>query len=799
MAFGANTPGLVPLIGPNGTLQIPSQFAGMFPQQPPIVPQVPTFAPGEVEGAALPPPPAVTPGAALPPTAFAPPPTAPSTPAPQPEIEMEPEQVRPPNLADATAKANEAIGGIRERQQTEQPKNALDMTMGALADKRAVIQAEGEVEAALGREEANVYASQEEADAAATKQRDAERERSLKEQAATRAELASAQDAYVNHKVDQGRWWSSRSTGQKIMAGIGLALGAAGGALVARDRGGPVVNPALDIITGAIQEDTRLQLADRDKLAATVGMKRDALGDLRQQYQDGEAAYQGVLSGNYRRAELKIKAAAATAKDPLAKLKLENLSADVGLKAAEAQQMAEAQEIAARQQKVENERADSANSRGWAELNLRRDELKLRRDEIAADRRAAEAAARAKGDGDALTRLRAEDKDLEERGIRDPSTGEYLLNPEGLAMTQRAAEIEKAADAQKDPNVAAVLRNEASIIRRDARTRFAAKGRNPDKASDVSQAYAAALTVHGLLSDIKDLRNNAGWESDISKTPEYQAMKSRYSSAKAITGKALQLGAMDAGTNEVLEQIFGGDPTQWRGTDASIDATLAMLEQRTGNLLASEGGFRGTFKFPASSFSKSKNTAVDEASKKIAGSKTPAEIEEAGRTSKVARYVYGSFGSETPRDKAARREADASLSTELPGVSEEQAAEIRKLTKIATGEDSKAAAAARTRLVTLATDKRPGIRAGTFAAMQEAGLDKELETATAALPEGERDAAQVVQKFRAREETVGDLEARAKSGEGAAMIRLAQLARAKGPQQQDAASALMRVSGRRKR
>jgi hypothetical protein len=245
-----------------------------------------------------------------------------------------------------TAGVDQTINAVRDRQDAEAPRTATQRALGALGDQRDIARAGAEIEGAVGRDEAAAYKAQADADAAAEKVRNAERERWKTEMDAARADLKSAQDAYVNHKVDQNRAWHSKSTGQKVLAGIGVALAGLGGALVARDTGRPVTNPALDMIMGAIQDDVRLQLAERDKLGAVAGMKRDAVGDLRQRYGDEEAAFQAIVAGNLRRTENQVKGIAAQAKDPKAKLAMENLSADLGLKAAEVEQAATDRELA---------------------------------------------------------------------------------------------------------------------------------------------------------------------------------------------------------------------------------------------------------------------------------------------------------------------------------------------------------------------------------------------------------------------------------------------------------------------
>lgn len=73
------------------------------------------------------------------------------------------------------------------------------------------------------------------------------------------AEKAKAQydaESTKLSKMDMKDWWSTRSTGQTIVAAISLAMGAIGGALTG--RGG---NTALEVIDKAMDNDYRLQRA----------------------------------------------------------------------------------------------------------------------------------------------------------------------------------------------------------------------------------------------------------------------------------------------------------------------------------------------------------------------------------------------------------------------------------------------------------------------------------------------------------------------------------------------------------
>jgi hypothetical protein len=789
---------LVPLTGPYGTYQIPSQVAPAFGMDPAAFGPPPTFQPGELEGAVL----GDVPRVAEPPlppqlpymAPEQPPDVAPSVtrgplsgPAPQPLIG--PDETVPMPAPRAP-----------EPQQAAAPApGSLPSMYANIEQRKDIARRRGEVEGQAATAEADILDEANREDDRLAKERQVARDAANKEIGAARAKQASALDAYVNHKVDQNRLWHSMGTGSKIMAGIGIMLSGLGNALAKK---GDARNPALDMIMGAIQDDVRLQLAERDKLGQVAAMRKDAVNDLRTQYQDGEAAYGALVAGNTARVQNMLKSVAARAKDPAAKLRAEGLINELGAEKDKIALASQEREAAAQQQAFQNQMAKSQLGLGWA--NFKRGAFESDRDFLERQRQAdmaneaAIGAAKAKGGEELAKQYREDLKDAEQRGINDPSTGEPLLQPEGRKMIERAAEYEAAAAKHPDPATAAALKNEANALRGEARVKHTVKGRTPEKAGDLSQAYAASLTAHGLLQDIKDLRGQEGWESDITKTPEYQAMRSRYAASKAITGKALQLGSMDEGTNTMLDELFGGDPTAWRGTEGSIDAAISMLEQRTGNMLRAEG-YRGAegFKFPGSG-TKAKGGPADAAAKKARGGQTTSQIEKSIGPSSVTRKLYYPLGGSEDTGRAKRDAAAAAelADADLPGVSKDVATGLRELGSLANSGDEKQATRARQNLAELATAGPTEKRIAAIEVMRQSGMTAEADAATAALPADMSKTVQALQTtgLAPANDNVAGLESAARNGDGAARFRLVQMAGMPGPGQKEAGAALIRLT-----
>lgn len=113
------------------------------------------------------------------------------------------------------------------------------------------------------------------------------------EMAAGMQKLETAMHEAANGKIDPNHFWNSRTTGQKVMAAIALALGGIGGGI--SGKGG---NVGFDIINHAIDRDIEAQksnLAQKNQAVQNqtglYNMMRQRFGDERQAYLATRAAY----------------------------------------------------------------------------------------------------------------------------------------------------------------------------------------------------------------------------------------------------------------------------------------------------------------------------------------------------------------------------------------------------------------------------------------------------------------------------------------------------------------------------
>lgn len=134
-------------------------------------------------------------------------------------------------------------------------------------------------------------------------------------------------------KIDPKRYWSRKSTGEKILATIGLILGGIGGGLQGTGR-----NAALEVLNREIEADIEAQKADIEKLKGMASGKQNLLSIMRQRFGDEKQAESAARLAGLQLAELdikriasqsnseKIKANAQVALGQLETLKVEKLA-----------------------------------------------------------------------------------------------------------------------------------------------------------------------------------------------------------------------------------------------------------------------------------------------------------------------------------------------------------------------------------------------------------------------------------------------------------------------------------------
>lgn len=144
-------------------------------------------------------------------------------------------------------------------------------------DEEAVKIAEREGEAKKHKAESDADDARTKAD---TRERFADETTSTVDQ--TSAEVAKAKATYdaESKRLAESKtsdWWTKQTTGQKIMAVIGLALSGVGSALAGRGGGGQ----AAAALEKEIEDDYRLSMAKLDNAKAGIGVARQNASDAR--------------------------------------------------------------------------------------------------------------------------------------------------------------------------------------------------------------------------------------------------------------------------------------------------------------------------------------------------------------------------------------------------------------------------------------------------------------------------------------------------------------------------------------
>ncbi len=130
-------------------------------------------------------------------------------------------------------------------------------------------------------------------------------------------------------KVDPKRLWKNAATGDKILAGIGMVLGAFGSG--ASNRGVAVISQAIDRDINAQQADIATQ---KDAYSAKSGIYKDMVA----QFKDKRASEEATRMAYLGNAEVRVKEMMARYSGPEAKAKGMELLGEIQMKKAEARQ-----------------------------------------------------------------------------------------------------------------------------------------------------------------------------------------------------------------------------------------------------------------------------------------------------------------------------------------------------------------------------------------------------------------------------------------------------------------------------
>lgn len=135
-------------------------------------------------------------------------------------------------------------------------------------------------------------------------EREAEREQ---ERLKVEADLDQATKDLGSTKIDPKRFWANKSTGEKILAGLTLAI--SGYAQGLAGRGGPA--PALQMMQKAMNDDIADQKSQYGIKKEELGGKKSAYGRMLDKYKNEDAAMAATKSAIYERMQNELGSMAA--------------------------------------------------------------------------------------------------------------------------------------------------------------------------------------------------------------------------------------------------------------------------------------------------------------------------------------------------------------------------------------------------------------------------------------------------------------------------------------------------------
>lgn len=562
---GAPTAPLVPAPMPvDTTLQPPRGSNERLPNEPPPPPPPP---PPDAQQVGFVPVPAAagaideTAAPAAPPAGWTPPPGpgAGILPAAEPAAAG-------PSLDDQLTPSQPSTGigwldeQLRQREAAPPPEPELtaeEQAAQLLGDPNAA----EELRFNLGRERSDIVGrgSQDalrkfhEDETEATAEHAAAKKRAAEKLAAVDAEA----QALNNTKIDNGHWWSSRSTFQQIAAVLAAVAG--GFSSVRTGRNAP-----LEMIMRAIDQDIETQKANIANKRASVADRRNALATAYERLGDMELAEATVRRAAYDKAIAEAQTAAQQF-DPKGTQALAYYDTITQL----AQRRAEAWDAA--QQKV----IDNEVKVGTYNLAVRAD---------ARAERKANQAGRGAGlektvftpdqwsllhPGNPVPPLPMNPKDYD-AWLRGEKTGQELAKTKNEVIAGGAtASSETLArtipDQQGQP-----------YLQPDGKPLVAVGG--PESVTKARDIAAGADLLVDLLDEAMAIRT--GWTSDAAKSAEWRELKANWNAAKMTAKDVLELGVIQGKDEEFINGFLGtDDPTEYRDPSAGIKKARENIQR----------------------------------------------------------------------------------------------------------------------------------------------------------------------------------------------------------------------------
>lgn len=540
-------------------ITVPAQLAQAFPALQPVPPEVaqppaipvapppPTFTPqDQADLAKLNPPPDASAAPVTAPSQV--PPAGPGGPrgpvaTPAQETDAGPPNTPPPMTNDRLAQIGTA-GAYNEQVKAQQEERAAVERQGeALADQATKIGAEMEA--------ANEHA----------RQLLVERERVAQENAAA---LQAEEDSYRRNAKAIADTKVDRSVDHPVLAALSAALIGIG-----QSMGGQPID-AMGAVYKAIDRKVAAQMQDLDKRRGDLALQRDAIGMQREAGRDRlremdtlRLAYIEQAKRQLDTIEQQTKSDVIRASTGLLRAQLDQKSAEtLGAAVDRVQQRREA-EAARRQQMQMHQQSLGMQYQIHRETMAERAQEKL-------DERAAQVLAIQAKKGEERA------KDVRERGVWNPGTGEFMITPEGQQKLKQADAAEAAARTAKDPQVAAERRAYATALRESAKTDDIELAPDPERSRKAAEANGASHAMYQKLASAKEMLSGdpSAWDREkwAAIKTELGAIANEYA---GTIGERVSPKAMEA----FVDHIAGFDADDVFSRLASKGKALAAVDQ----------------------------------------------------------------------------------------------------------------------------------------------------------------------------------------------------------------------------
>lgn len=543
--------------------------------------------------------------------------------------------ILPPPPEAAPAPAVDAISGAAEASPAGPPPAAAparpaDPFAAAGADRDTAIAEQAAAVADLGgirsRELANTGALYGESNTRMG-ELETEAEQQRKRDDAWLKELNGRYDAAIaadnEHTVDQKRSWKNKSTGDKVLAGIGMLMAGLGQALDSARLGGPKVgeNPVIAMLMREAEQDVDLQLKEGEAKARRAGAAGQAVDRFAAIAKDRQTAFNLRMESETRKLQRSIAAAAAQYGSEEAVANAQKAIAELDEKAAGYRQGA----------------LDSAFARKMEE-----------------DRFGEQVTARKQSNALQRAGLAQSDRhfnlNLEER------RKDRLLEADKLEKAGAVAAAQAMREAQAREDMLVI----PGMVTEDGKPVLA---RSEKEAQAIRERKGSVDTAITLIDQTKRIIDKAGGSSKALKGKEYQQVTSNIAAIANTLRVAHQMGALDKGALEQMEKMMGGaDPTSFLyDATPGLNQVRSQLIQTITDQARSQDPKTAMYTPPSSAdVDQPGVNAIDAATNRLLTTTTPLEAGRAEQKTSAGRAVESALlvrgpGEELNSEKAAKR------------------------------------------------------------------------------------------------------------------------------------------------